>query len=64
MLLTDVKVIQVDISAEEIGNNVPASVGLVGDVKAISAQLADAVVASKWQFSSSCPWWNDLRAKV
>jgi 2-hydroxyacyl-CoA lyase 1 len=60
----DVKVVQVDISAEEIGNNVPAAVGLVGDVKAVSAQLADAVIASKWKFAPTSAWWTDLRAKV
>ena len=31
----DVKTIQIDIDAEEIGRNVPAEVGLVGDIKAI-----------------------------
>ena len=34
--------IQVDIDASEIGNAVPAAVGLVGDAKAIARQLLDA----------------------
>jgi len=38
----DVKVIQVDIEASEIGNAVPAAVGLVGDAKAVARQLLDA----------------------
>ncbi len=62
--LTDVKVIQVDISSEEIGNNVPATVGLVGDVRAISSQLADAVTAARWKFPQDSAWWTELRAKV
>jgi 2-hydroxyacyl-CoA lyase 1 len=39
----DVRVVQMDISAEEIGRNVPAEVALVGDAKAITAQLNQAV---------------------
>jgi thiamine pyrophosphate-dependent acetolactate synthase large subunit-like protein len=34
-----VKVIQIDITAEEIGRNVPATVGIVGDAKMVLAQL-------------------------
>jgi len=34
-----VKVIQIDITAEEIGRNVPATVGIVGDAKTVLAQL-------------------------
>lgn len=60
----DVKVIQVDISSEEIGNNVPATVGLVGDVRAIAGQLTDALVATRWKFSPDSPWWTELKAKV
>ena len=35
----DVRLIQMDISAEEIGTNVPAEVALVGDAKAVTGQL-------------------------
>lgn len=38
----NVDVIQIDIDPDEIGRNVPAHVGLVGDVKTIFAQLLDA----------------------
>ena len=41
----DVKTIQIDIHGEEIGRNVPAEVGLVGDVKAIVGQLNEALEA-------------------
>ena len=60
----DVKIIQVDISGEEIGVNVPVAVGLVGDAKAISAQLADAVSKTGITYPSSTPWWTELREKV
>jgi thiamine pyrophosphate-dependent acetolactate synthase large subunit-like protein len=36
------KLIQIDIDAAEIGRNRPADVGIVGDVKAVLAQLLDA----------------------
>jgi 2-hydroxyacyl-CoA lyase 1 len=37
----DVKVIQLDIEANEIGNGVPADVGLVGDGKVVIKQMLD-----------------------
>ena len=37
-----IKVIQIDIAAEEMGRNVPATVGIVGDAKMILAQLNEA----------------------
>ena len=38
----EVKMIQVDIDASEIGNAIPVAVGLVGDAKAMARQLLDA----------------------
>jgi 2-hydroxyacyl-CoA lyase 1 len=37
-----IKVFQIDITAEEIGRNVPATVGIVGDAKMVLAQLNEA----------------------
>ena len=45
-----VRVIQMDISAEEIGTNVPTEVALVGDAKAITGQLNAAIKANPWQY--------------
>ena len=59
-----VKTIQVDIQAEEIGRNVPAEVGLVGDIKAIAAQLNEALEADPFSYASKTPWWETLSAKV
>ena len=39
----DVRVIQLDISAEQLSTNVPTEVGLVGDGKAVMAQLNEAL---------------------
>jgi 2-hydroxyacyl-CoA lyase 1 len=60
----DVKVIQMDISAEEIGTNVPAAVGLVGDGKAITAQLNRALDENPWQFSAENTWRTGLQNKM
>jgi 2-hydroxyacyl-CoA lyase 1 len=59
-----VKTIQVDIHAEEIGRNVPAEVGLVGDIKAIAGQLNAALEADPFSYPSDTPWWQSLSAKV
>jgi 2-hydroxyacyl-CoA lyase 1 len=59
-----VKTIQVDIHAEEIGRNVPAEVGLVGDIKAVAGQLNQALEADPFAYASDTPWWETLSAKV
>ena len=58
-----VKVIQLDVAAEEIGTNVPAAVGLVGDARAVMAQLNAALDAAPWRFADG-EWWSALRAKA
>jgi 2-hydroxyacyl-CoA lyase 1 len=60
----DVKVIQMDIAAEEIGRNVPAAAALVGDVQAATEQLNRALVADPWGYPSETDWWRRLREKV
>ncbi len=52
----DVKVIQVDVSAEEIGTNVPAEVGLVGDAKAVVGQLNAALEREPWSHPAETAW--------
>ena len=47
------RVLQVDIAPEEIGHNVPAEVGLVGDAKAVMTQLNQALEAKPWRFGES-----------
>ena len=60
----DVKTIQIDIHAEEIGRNVPAEVGLVGDLKAVVGQLNDALDAEPFTYPSDTSWWQALSEKV
>ena len=52
----DVRVIQLDISAEQLSTNVPAEVGLVGDGKAVMAQLNAALDAEPWSYPADTPW--------
>jgi 2-hydroxyacyl-CoA lyase 1 len=60
----DVKVIQMEIAAEEIGRNVPAAAALVGDARAATAQLNQSLVERPWGYPSETDWWARLREKV
>lgn len=56
-----VKLIQVDISAEEIGkNNGNAELGIVGDVNVVTAQLTSALQG--WKYDNSSPYVEALQA--
>ena len=59
-----VKLVQLDVCADEIGRNVPAEVALVGDAKAVVAQLNDSLAGSKWSYPQETPWRVDLRREV
>ena len=60
----DVRVIQIDIAAEEIGTNVPAEVALVGDAKAVTAQLNAALREQPWQFGAENTWRTGIAKKI
>ena len=60
----NVKTIQVDIHGEEIGRNVPAEVGLVGDIKAVVGQLNEALEADPYTFAADASWRATLGEKV
>ncbi|MCJ1225208.1 hypothetical protein MMC12_001857 [Toensbergia leucococca] len=58
-----VKLIQVDISAEEIGrNNGNAELGIVGDVNIVTSQLIAALQG--WQYDTSSPYLQALKASM
>ncbi len=59
----DVKVIQLDIAPEEIGHNKPTEVALVGDGKAIMAQMNKALVNRQWFHPKDTPWRQALSKK-
>jgi 2-hydroxyacyl-CoA lyase 1 len=60
----DVRVIQLDISAEQLSTNVPTEVGLIGDGKAIMAQLNKVLRAEAWTYPADTPWRQSIAAKI
>ncbi|KAH1015750.1 hypothetical protein HUJ04_007087 [Dendroctonus ponderosae] len=59
----DVKVIQIDISAEELHNSVQSEVAIQSDLKPAVAELVTRLKQEQFVFSSSDEWWNSLRKK-
>jgi 2-hydroxyacyl-CoA lyase 1 len=51
-----VRIIQLDIAPEAIGQNVPTEVALVGDGKAIVGQLNAALRNRQWFYAEGTPW--------
>jgi 2-hydroxyacyl-CoA lyase 1 len=56
----DVRVVQLDIAPEEIGHNVAAEVGLVGDGQAILRQLNRMLDQEPWQYPEETVWRSGL----
>ncbi|XP_072648918.1 2-hydroxyacyl-CoA lyase 1 isoform X2 [Canis lupus baileyi] len=60
----DVKFIQIDICAEELGNNVKPAVSLLGDINAVTKQLLEQFDKTPWQYPPESSWWQTLREKM
>lgn len=60
----DVKIIQVDIAAEEIHTNVQSPAPLVGDVTSVVSQINAVFKAKPWKFDAKSSWWKELHAKI
>lgn len=60
----DVKFIQIDICAEELGNNVRPAVTLLGDINAVTKQLLEQFDKAPWHYPPGSKWWNTLREKM
>jgi 2-hydroxyacyl-CoA lyase 1 len=58
-----VRVIQLDIAAEEIGTNIPTEVALVGHARGVMGQLNAALGRSPWSYSPETPWRAELAQK-
>ena len=56
----DLRVVQLDIAAEEIGSSVPAEAALVGDAKVVMAQLVADLEENPWQIPANDPWRQAL----
>jgi 2-hydroxyacyl-CoA lyase 1 len=59
----DVRVVQLDIEPESMHQNKPAEVALVGDGKAIVAQLNQALAGRQWFHPEGSPWRQALAKK-
>src|SRR6201987_4400331 len=59
-----VKIIQLDIAPEEIGHNRATEVALVGDGKAIVAQLNKALDDRQWFHAKDSPWRQGVGKKT
>src|SRR5438045_3658104 len=60
----DMKVIQLDIAPEEIHHNKHTEVALVGDGKAIMAQINQALAKRQWFYPKDTPWRAALSKKA
>ena len=60
----DVKIIQLDISAEAIGTNRPTEIPLVGDGKAIMGQVNQALGNRQWFYPADTPWRKAIAEKA
>lgn len=60
----DVRVVQLDLSAEEISNNRQTEVALVGDGKAVARQLNQALESRQWFYPGDTPWRSAIAAKI
>lgn len=58
----DVRVLQLDIAAEQLGANVPAEVALVGDGRAVMGQLLSRLEAMPWEYPTETTWRTTLLA--
>ena len=59
-----VRLVQLDISPEEMGANVPAEVALLGDGKAVVGQLNSALRNRQWFYPTESPWRTLLQRKA
>ncbi|XP_066992518.2 2-hydroxyacyl-CoA lyase 1 isoform X2 [Anabrus simplex] len=60
----NVNIIQVDLCPEELHNSVNAKVAIHADVKVVATQLAKVLKDNSWSFSTSGPWWKQLKDKM
>lgn len=59
----DVKVIQIDICAEELNNSVNSAVAIQTDIKPAILQLLQILESRKYVFDRKNDWWNQLNKK-
>ncbi|KMQ93996.1 2-hydroxyacyl- lyase 1-like protein [Lasius niger] len=60
----DVKVIQIDLCAEELHNSVPSAVAIQSDIAPATQYLMHMLKSRKWHVDRNDSWWKDLAAKI
>src|SRR5229473_492674 len=60
----NVRIIQLDIAPETIGQNAPTEVALVGDGKAIVNQINQALEKREWVYPKETPWRSSIAEKA
>jgi 2-hydroxyacyl-CoA lyase 1 len=60
----DVKMLQVDISADQMSHNVPAHVPMVGDGKAVMQQFLQLLDAQPWEYASETSFRAGIAEKI
>ena len=60
----DVKIIQVDISSEDIGNNIPTEIALLGDGVNVIKQLISTIKGKNISFNKQTAWFAELEEKI
>lgn len=61
---SNVKIIQVDLCAEEMGNNVRPAAALLGDISAVVGQLLEHIHKDGWRYPGDTEWWTSLKDKM
>ncbi|XP_001606876.1 2-hydroxyacyl-CoA lyase 1 isoform X1 [Nasonia vitripennis] len=59
----NVKIIQVDICAEELHNSVAATVAIQADIAPVAEMLTKALNNRRYRLSKNDPWWKELDNK-
>ncbi|KAK5641605.1 hypothetical protein RI129_010152 [Pyrocoelia pectoralis] len=59
----DVKIIQIDVCAEELHNSVKSAVAIQSDLKPAAQQLIAGLMREVFDFSNATDWWIKLKQK-
>ncbi|KAK9888043.1 hypothetical protein WA026_000320 [Henosepilachna vigintioctopunctata] len=59
----DVKVIQIDIIAEELNNSIKSAVAIQSDLKAAVSQIVEKLKLKRFNFGNEKQWWKQLKMK-
>ncbi|KAK2584282.1 hypothetical protein KPH14_006684 [Odynerus spinipes] len=60
----NVKIIQVDLCAEELHNSVSSAVAIQADIKCTVESLIKALQSRKWSINRNGQWWKELDLKA